>query len=81
MGRAKSKVQSWESIVEELGQEESRHIIRRTKQTPFIQVRDTTDKTSQASLRPLRAWGGIEDVVRAIEATGHAFTWHWLIEL
>ena len=64
MGKARRKVDTWESVIEELGQLDTRWMIRRTVQTVFIQVKDRrTGK--QTSLRPLAAYGRMEDVVIA----------------
>lgn len=64
MGKARRKVDTWESVIEELGQLDTRWMIRRTGQTVFIQVKDRrTGK--QTSLRPLAAYGRMEDVVIA----------------
>ena len=64
MPRTRVKAVTWESVVDRLVADETRHIIRkRPKHLPYIFIEDKTTK-KLSSLRPLR-WEIIEDIEQA----------------
>ena len=64
MPRSRVKAITWETIVDRLGADDTRHIIRRKqKLTPYIFIEDKSSKKLK-TLRPLR-WEIIEDVEQA----------------
>ena len=76
MGKARSKVETWQSIVEALHQDDSRWIIKRTKNSVFIQARDRKTRR-QVSLRPLAAFGSIQDVLIAKDLCEYVGNTDW----
>jgi len=66
MPRTRVKAVTWESVVDRLVADQTRHIIRkRPKHLPYIFIEDKTTK-KLSSLRPLR-WEIIEDIEQAAE--------------
>ena len=72
MPNKRIKPKSWNEIVSDLINLESRYMIRRSKKTPFLSIKDKL-KNKEFSLRPIRAYENmpeIQQIALVIEKIG-----------
>ena len=72
MPSRKTKPKSWNDVIDDLINKNTRHIIRRSKQTPYLQIRDklTNKQFSITSIRSFDNMPEVQKVAEVIEKLG-----------
>ena len=66
MGKPRAKIKSWAALVESLGQENTRFMLKRREKRPYLLIIDKHTNT-QFSLSPIRAWDNQPEILRVFE--------------
>ena len=76
MPRKTIKPQSWDDCIQKLINNDSRYMIRRSKKTPYLSIRDSL-KNKEFSLNPIRAFDNMPEVCKVAELIEHIGDKEW----
>ena len=66
MGKPRRKIKSWDDLVTDLAQANTRFMLVRRKKSPYLQIIERKSK-KQFSLAPIYAWDNQPEILRVFE--------------